>query len=228
MFTENEICILIVEDDKKICEELRIQLGLLEYKVYSVHSFEHIVDEFSQREYQLAILDLKLPYKNGFYWCRELRKISNVPIIILTSASDDINLISAINNGADDFVAKPFSMQVLDSKIKAILRRTLYFNNSFNKISYNGIVLDTDNMSLEYNHSTMTLSKNEYLIMELLLKNPKTVISRDKIMDKLWATDSFIDDNTLTVNINRIRSKLRQFGLQDLICTKKGVGYYIQ
>lgn len=221
--------ILIVEDDKKIGEELSLQLELLGYRTSRVEDFESVLACFKKGDFKLVLMDLKLPFKNGFYWTKEIRKISNVPIIFLTSASDDINLISAINYGADDFIAKPFSMGVLNSKIKALLRRSFDFNkDDYKKISYKGINLDLDKMVLEKDGLSISLSKNEFLIMEILLKNHEEVISRDKIMDKLWATDSFIDDNTLTVNINRIRKKLKTIGLNDLIHTKKGVGYYIK
>lgn len=217
--------IFIVEDDKKIKDELSFQLEVLGYKTCGVEDFSNVLDEFRQKDYDLVLMDLKLPYKNGFYWTSEIRKISNLPIIFLTSASDDINLINAINYGADDFIAKPFSMQVLNMKIKALLRRAYGFKE--NKISFKNIDLNKDKMVLTYKDESIGLSKNEFLIMEILLENEGSVIKREKIMDKLWATDSFIDDNTLTVNINRLRKKLKSIGIKDLIRTKKGMGYYI-
>ncbi|MSS77707.1 response regulator transcription factor [Anaerococcus sp. AGMB00486] len=221
--------ILLVEDDKKIGEELSFQLELLGYKTSRVENFEKVIDDFNKSDFSLVIMDLKLPYKNGFYWTSEIRKVSKVPIIFLTSASDDINLISAINYGADDFIAKPFSMQVLHSKIIAILRRSFDFNDVDDlKLKYENLVLDRDKMILEIDSKSIALSKNEFLIMEILLESPRKIVSREKIMDKLWATESFIDDNTLTVNINRIRKKIKALGLDNLIHTKKGVGYYIK
>ncbi|MDY3006726.1 response regulator transcription factor [Anaerococcus porci] len=221
--------ILLVEDDKKIGEELSFQLELLGYKTSRVENFEKVIDDFNKSDFSLVIMDLKLPYKNGFYWTSEIRKVSKVPIIFLTSASDDINLISAINYGADDFIAKPFSMQVLHSKIIAILRRSFDFNDVDDlKLKYENLVLDRDKMILEIDSKSIALSKNEFLIMEILLESPRKIVSREKIMDKLWSTESFIDDNTLTVNINRIRKKIKALGLDNLIHTKKGVGYYIK
>ena len=220
--------IFIVEDDKKICEELSFQLELLGYKCFVPNDFSNILEEFQKRDYKLVLMDLKLPFENGFYWCEKIRKISNLPIIFLTSAADDINLINAINYGADDFISKPFSMQVLNMKIKALLRRTYDFSGKNLDLSYKNISLIKDKMILKINDKEINLSKNEFLILEILMEKPEKIISRELIMDKLWATDSFIDDNTLTVNINRLRKKLKDFGLDDFIQTKKGVGYFIK
>ena len=220
--------ILIVEDDKKISDELNFQLENLGYKAKSVEDFSKVLEVFKENSYKLVLMDLKLPYKNGYYWCEKIRKISNVPIIFLTSQSDDINLINAINYGADDFVAKPFSMQVLNSKIKALLRRTYDLSKEkINKITFGDIELDRQKMLLTYKGKKLSLSKNEFLIMEILMENPEKIIKREKIMDKLWATESFIDDNTLTVNVNRLRKKLLDLDLEDFIKTKKKVGYFI-
>lgn len=220
--------IFIVEDDKKICEELSFQLELLGYKCFVPNDFSNIFEEFQKRNYKLVLMDLKLPFENGFYWCEKIREISNLPIIFLTSAADDINLINAINYGADDFISKPFSMQVLNMKIKALLRRTYDFTGKNLDLSYKNISLIKDKMILKINDKEINLSKNEFLILEILMEHPQKIVSRELIMDKLWATDSFIDDNTLTVNINRLRKKLKNLGLDDFIQTKKGVGYFIK
>ena len=220
--------IFIVEDDKKICEELSFQLELLGYKCNVANDFSNILDEFQKRDFKLVLMDLKLPFENGFYWCKKIREISNLPIIFLTSAADDINLINAINYGADDFISKPFSMQVLNMKIKALLRRSYDFSEKNLDLSYKKISLIKDKMILKIKDKKINLSKNEFLILEILMEKPEKIISREAIMDKLWATDSFIDDNTLTVNINRLRKKLKNLGLDDFIQTKKGVGYFIK
>ena len=220
--------IFIVEDDKKICEELCFQLELLGYKCFVPNDFSNIFEEFQKRDYKLVLMDLKLPFENGFYWCEKIREISNLPIIFLTSAADDINLINAINYGADDFISKPFSMQVLNMKIKALLRRSYDFSGKNLDLSYKNISLIKDKMILKINDKEINLSKNEFLILEILMENPQKIVSRELIMDKLWATDSFIDDNTLTVNINRLRKKLKNLSLDDFIQTKKGVGYFIK
>lgn len=220
--------IFIVEDDKKIKDELSFQLEISGYRVYAVNDFSNVLNEFKKNNFDLVLMDLKLPYKNGLYWCEEIRKISNLPIIFLTSASDDINLINAINYGADDFISKPFSMQVLNMKIKALLRRSYDFSGKNFDLSYKNISLIKDKMILKINDKEINLSKNEFLILEILMENPQKIVSRELIMDKLWATDSFIDDNTLTVNINRLRKKLKNLSLDDFIQTKKGVGYFIK
>ena len=220
--------IFIVEDDRKIAEELSFQLGILGYDCNLPLDFSKILEEFQEKDYKLVLMDLKLPYKNGFYWCEKIRKISKVPIIFLTSASDDINLINAINYGADDFIVKPFSMQVLNMKIKALLRRSYDFGGEKFDITYGNISLNKEKMILKNEEYELNLSKNEFLILEILMENPQKIVSREAIMDKLWATDSFIDDNTLTVNINRLRKKLKAMGLYGFIKTKKGVGYFIK
>lgn len=221
--------IFIVEDEKKICEELKFQLETWGYETGSVRDFKNVVEEFKAKDYSLVLMDLKLPYKNGFMLCEEIRSFSNVPIIFLTSAGDDINLINAINYGGDDFLAKPFQMQILRSKIKAHLRRAYTFNKDIStKIKHKNVVLDTDSMTIKYDDKEESLTKNEYLILEILMENLGKVISRSVIMDKLWSTDSYIDDNTLTVNVTRLRKKLSDMGIKDFIETKKGVGYIIK
>ncbi len=220
--------IFIIEDNRSIADELKEYLGNWGYKAEKVVNFEKIIEEFKDYNPDLVLIDIKLPFLNGFVWCERIREISKVPIIFLTSASDDINLITAINHGGDDFLAKPFEVQVLIAKIKALLRRTYDFENKNTIIKHGDVLLDTDNMTIKFGEKIEELTKNEFLIMELLMENVGRVISRDKIMDKLWNTDSFIDDNTLTVNVNRLRKKLLQIGIKDLIRTKKGMGYTIQ
>lgn len=221
--------IFIVEDEKKICEELQFQLQTWGYETGTVKDFKNVVEEFKEKDYDLVLMDLKLPYKNGFIFCEEIRDFSNVPIIFLTSAGDDINLINAINYGGDDFLAKPFQMQILRSKIKAQLRRAYTFNKSSNsQIKHGDVALDLDAMTIIYKDKEQPLSKNEYLILEILMENIGRVVTRSQIMDKLWATDSYIDDNTLTVNVTRLRKKLQDVGIEDFVETKKGVGYIIK
>lgn len=220
--------IFIVEDELAIAKELEEQLINWGYEAERVSDFENILEEFRDYKPQLVLMDIKLPYLNGFIWCERIREISNVPIIFLTSASDNINLITAINHGGDDFLAKPFEIQVLIAKIKALLRRTYEFEKENSVLEFNEIYLNLDNMTVKYKGEESSLTKNEFLIMEILMENIGKVISRDRIMDKLWNTDSFIDDNTLTVNINRLRKKLETIGIIEFIQTKKGVGYIIQ
>ncbi|WP_300409437.1 response regulator transcription factor [Lagierella sp.] len=221
--------IFIVEDEKKIADELVFQLQTWGYETGTVKDFKNVIEEFKEEKYDLVLMDLKLPYKNGFLLCEEIRSFSNVPIIFLTSAGDDINLINAINYGGDDFLAKPFQMQILSSKIKAQLRRAYTFNkNLSSQIKHRDVVLDLDSMTIAYEGCEVSLSKNEYLILEILMENIGKVVTRALIMDKLWSTDSYIDDNTLTVNVTRLRKKLSDIGIEDFVETKKGVGYIIR
>ncbi|QQK07019.1 response regulator transcription factor [Miniphocaeibacter halophilus] len=220
--------IFIIEDELAIATELEEQLKNWGYDARKVEDFERVIEEFKDYNPDLVLMDIKLPFLNGFIWCERIREFSKTPIIFLTSASDSLNLITAINHGGDDFISKPFEIQVLIAKIKALLRRTYEFELSNSILEYKGVILDTDNMTVKYEEKVESLTKNEFLILEILMENINKVISRNRIMDKLWNTDSFIDDNTLTVNINRLRKKLELIGIQDLIKTKKGMGYIIQ
>ena len=168
------------------------------------------------------------PYYNGYYWCSEIRKISKAPVIFISSAADDMNIIMAVNYGADDFLAKPFELTVLTAKIQAVLRRTYDFAGQTSILEHRGVVLNMDNTTLLYEDKVVELTKNEYRILRILMENKGRVVSRDTIMARLWETDSFIDDNTLTVNVTRLRKKLEQAGLYDYIVTKKGIGYLVE
>ncbi|WP_100065855.1 response regulator transcription factor [Miniphocaeibacter massiliensis] len=220
--------IFIIEDNIEIAKELKEQLEMWGYSAEKVADFKKVMEEFTAYNPDLILMDIKLPHLNGFIWCEKIREVSSVPIIFLTSASDNINLITAINHGGDDFLAKPFEIQVLIAKIKALLRRTYDFESGNSLLEHKDVVLDTDNMTIKYGNNVEALTKNEFLILEVLMENINKVISRDKIMDKLWNTDSFIDDNTLTVNVARLRKKLEKIGVNDLISTKKGMGYIIE
>ncbi|WP_026889463.1 response regulator transcription factor [Clostridium beijerinckii] len=219
--------ILIVEDDTTIADILKNYLRKWGYEAEKISDFNNVMDEFKRYNPQLLILDITLPFYNGFYWCTEIRKISKVPIIFASSASDNMNLIMAINMGADDFIAKPFDLNVMVAKVQALLRRTYSFQGEMNILESNGIVLNLGNMTLTYNNHKVELSKNEFKILEVLLKNKNKTVSRDEIMKQLWDSDSFIDDNTLTVNVTRLRKKLEDIGIKGFIKTKKGIGYLI-
>ncbi len=177
----------------------------------------------------LILMDVSLPFFNGYHWCQEIRKFSRVPVIFISSYSDNMNIVMAMNMGGDDFIAKPFDLNVLTAKIQALLRRTYDFGAPAeeNKLEVREAVLDLNNVSAEINGNRLELTKNEFRIMECLMKNPGKVVGRDQIMTALWETDSFIDDNTLTVNMTRLRKKLAAAGLNGFILTKKGLGYYI-
>jgi two-component system, OmpR family, response regulator protein BraR/BceR len=219
--------ILIVEDDSTIASILKNHLCKWGYEAENVSDFNNIMDEFIKYDPQLVVLDITLPFYNGFHWCMEIRKISKVPIIFASSASDNMNLIMAINMGADDFIAKPFDLNVVVAKIQALVRRTYSFQGQVNILECNGAVLNLGDITLTYKNDKLELSKNEFKILQILLENKSKAVSRDEIMRQLWESESFIDDNTLTVNVTRLRKRLEDIGLKDFIKTKKGIGYLI-
>jgi len=192
-----------------------------------VEDFRNVLSAFSECNPHLILLDISLPFYNGYHWCSEIRKVSKVPIIFISSASDNMNIVMAMNMGADDFIAKPFDQSVLVAKIQAILRRTYDFSSAVAVIEHKGAMLNTEDGTLIYNNEKIPLTKNEYIIILCLMKNKGKIISREKLMQQLWETDSFVDENTLTVNVSRLRKKLEAAGLPDFIETKFGVGYII-
>ena len=219
--------IFIVEDDEIIANLLKKNLCSWGYDVSCAEDFSNIIQEFAHKDPQLVLLDLKLPFYNGFHWCEEIRRISQVPIIFISSASDNMNMVMAMSRGADDFIAKPFDLDVLTAKIQAILRRTYSFGTPGNVLEYKGVVLSPSRCTLTWNGHDIDLTKNELRILEILLEHAGKAVSRDAIMTKLWESDSFVDDNPLTVNITRLRRKLEKEGLKEFIITKKGLGYML-
>jgi two-component system response regulator protein BraR/BceR len=224
---ENIYKVLIVEDDQVISEQLGKQLTEWGFDTRCIKDFQHVVEEFQAFSPSLVLLDIKLPFYNGFHWCGKIREFSHVPVIFLSSASDNMNIIMAMDMGGDDFIAKPFDMNVLVAKIKALLRRTYAMAEQQKTLEYKGLVLDLSESSICYQDQKADLTKNEFRILQVLMENPGKVMSRDALMQKLWDTNEFIDDNTLTVNITRLRKTLESLGLSDLIITRKGVGYQI-
>ena len=220
--------ILIIEDDRTIANVLAEHLRTWDYEVHCVTNFKNVMEDFREYEPQLVLMDIGLPYFNGYHWCMQIRNISNVPVIFMSSMSDNMNIVMAINMGGDDFIVKPFDINVLIAKVQAMLRRTYSFAESTNIIEHNGCILNMNDQTFTYNGKRMELTKNEYRILQSLLENIGKVVSRDNIMMKLWESDDFIDDNTLTVNVTRLRKKLEQAGLKDYIKTKKGTGYIIE
>ncbi len=219
--------ILIVEDDMGIAQAIKKQLNMWDLDARCVEDFRNVLSAFSECNPHLILLDISLPFYNGYHWCSEIRKVSKVPIIFISSASDNMNIVMAMNMGADDFIAKPFDQSVLVAKIQAILRRTYDFSSSVAVIEHKGAMLNTEDGTLIYNNEKIPLTKNEYIIILCLMKNKGKIISREKLMQQLWETDSFVDENTLTVNVSRLRKKLEAAGLPDFIETKFGVGYII-
>lgn len=219
--------IFIVEDDTGIAQAVAGQLKMWDFSVKCAGDFRNILSEFSEYSPHLVLLDISLPFYNGYYWCSEIRKISKVPVIFISSAADNMNIVMAMNMGADDFIAKPFDQSVLVAKIQAILRRTYDFAAAVPVIEHRGAVLNTGENTLLYQENTIELTKNEYRILLALMENKGKVVSREKLMERLWESDSFVDENTLTVNVNRLRKKLDAAGLTDFIATKFGLGYII-
>ncbi len=220
--------IMIIEDDKGIAQAISKQTSMWNIESVCVNDFRNIMGELAECKPHLVLLDISLPFYNGYYWCEEIRKVSKVPIIFLSSASDNMNIVMAMNMGGDDFIAKPFDMGVLIAKIQAVLRRTYDFTASVSIIEHRGLILNTENNTLTYKGENIDLTKNEYRIIHVLMTNRDKVVSREKLMEKLWESDSFVDENTLTVNVNRLRKKLDAIGAKNMIATKHGIGYILQ
>lgn len=220
--------IYIVEDDSVIAGSIKNHLITWDMDVKVVEDFQGIVDEVKEYEPDLVLMDIKLPFYNGFYWCGEIRKFSKVPIIFLSSADDNMNIVMAINMGGDDFISKPFDLNVLTAKIQAMLRRAYGMEMKSNTLSCCGVELNLDDTSAVFAQEKIELTKNEFLILKILFENKNRVVSREDIMERLWGDDEFVDDNTLTVNVTRIRKKFAAVGLSDLISTKRGLGYIVE
>lgn len=220
--------ILLIEDDVDLSKEISQALGNWGFNISLIDNFEAILEEFMDKKPQLIIMDINLPFYNGFYWCEEIRKISNVPIMFLSSRDSDMDLIMGINNGGDDYITKPFSLDVLVTKINAIMRRTYDYGENASLIYHGEIVFDIEKGTIKYREKNVDLTKNEIKIMILLLKNKSKIVSRESLMMYLWDSDEFISDNALTVNINRLRVKFKELGFEDFIKTKKGIGYIVE
>ena len=219
--------ILIVEDDNTISGQIGKYLARWGYETACVEDFENILSQFTAFDPQLVLLDIGLPFYNGYYWCGEIRKISQVPVVFVSSASDNMNIVRAMNMGGDDFIVKPFDFEVLLAKVQAILRRTYSFQNQSAVMEHRNVILNLADMSLLYQGNRLELSKNEFRILQILYENAGKTVSRENIMKRLWDNECFVDDNTLTVNMNRLRRKLEEAGIEDFILTKKGVGYQL-
>lgn len=220
--------ILIIEDDRTIAGTVKSNLEKWGFEARCAENFKDIMSEFSEFSPHLVLMDIGLPFYNGFYWCSEIRKISKVPVVFLSSASDNMNIIMAMNMGGDDFITKPFDLTVLMAKIQAILRRTYDFGSETSVITHKGAMLNVADAALCYNGEKIDLTKNEYRILLTLLENKGKVVSRELLMNKLWETDSYVDENTLTVNVSRLRKKLERSGLTDFIETRSGMGYIVE
>lgn len=219
--------IMLVEDDAQLSDVISRQLRNWGNEVFTVQNFQNVLYEFTEIKPHLVLLDIMLPFYNGYYWCEQIRKISGVPILFISSASDNMNLVMAINMGGDDFIAKPFDPDVLNAKVQAILRRTYDLIGQVPMLIYEGANLNINDMTLSFEKEKIELSKNEFRIMQTLMEQKGKVVSRSALMMKLWENDCYVEENTLTVNINRLRKKLEGIGLKDYIKTKVKEGYYI-
>lgn len=219
--------IYIVEDDSSIASAIKQQAEMWDFTVKVAQDFRNILAEFASFSPHIVLLDISLPFFNGYHWCSEIRRVSSVPIIFISSASDNMNIVMAMNMGGDDFVAKPFDQSVLMAKIQALLRRTYDFGKSVTVFEHRGAMLNTGDNTLTYGETKIILTKNEYRILLALMGSKGKIVSRERLMERLWETDSFVDENTLTVNVNRLRKKLDAAGLKNFITTKFGVGYVI-
>lgn len=220
--------ILIIEDDRGIAEAIKEQAEQWELQARVVQNFRSVMTEFAEYAPHLVLLDIGLPFFNGYHWCSEIRKVSKVPVIFISSAADNMNIVMAMNMGADDFIVKPFDQSVLMAKIQAMLRRTYDFAEAVPVLEHRGAMLNTGDSTLVYGEQRLELTKNEYRILLTMMKNKGKVVSRERLMEVLWETDSFVDENTLTVNVGRLRKKLDGIGLKNFIATKFGVGYIVE
>lgn len=217
--------IFMVEDDEIIARSIREHLQAWNYDVCCVEDFSNVVAEFVRFDPQLVLMDITLPFFNGYHWCSEIRKISKVPVIFLSSAADNMNIVMAVNMGADDFIPKPFDLEVLTVKIQAMLRRSYDFAGTGSMLEHKGAIPNLNETTLTYQEQKIELTKNEFRILEILMENKEKVVSRETLMTKLWESDNYVDENTLSVNVNRLRKKLEALGWEEFILTKKGIGY---
>lgn len=222
-----EYRILIVEDDRSIAEAIAAHMAQWGLSAEMVTDFRAVMADFTRVQPHLVLMDISLPFMSGYHWCSEIRKVSPVPVIFISSASENMNIIMAMNMGGDDFIAKPFDPGVLVAKVQALLRRTYDYGNAALLLEHNGAILNTGDSALMFNGQKIELTKNEFRILLTLMQNKGKVVSREKLMEALWQTDAFVDENTLTVNVGRLRKKLDAVGLKDFIATKIGMGYSV-
>lgn len=220
--------IFLVEDDPIIAETVQKHLESWGWQVKAAADFARVMDDYSAFDPQLVLLDISLPVYNGFHWCGEIRKVSRVPVIFLSSASDNMNIVLAMHMGGDDFIPKPFDLTVLTAKVQALLRRTYEFSREQAELPLGGGALRLREGVFVKGDLRLELTRNEFRILEMLLENRGRIVSREELMERLWSTDSFVDENTLSVNVNRLRKKLEEAGLPDAIRTRKGEGYIIE
>ncbi len=220
--------ILIAEDDPVISSQVARYLGGWGYQVQEITDFDKVLSVFAAFQPHLVLLDLKLPVYSGFHWCREIRKVSTVPVLFITSAADNLNIVTAMNMGADDMLAKPFDLHVLSAKVEALLRRAYGYGAAASVMAYGDMLYSPGEGSAQLADKRVELTRNENRILQTLMENKGSIVSRDTLMVRLWESDSYIDENTLTVNVARLRKKLEELGLSGMIQTRKGMGYIIE
>lgn len=219
--------IFLVEDDETIAKLVRRHLEKWDYDVHVVQKFDAVMSEFASFDPQLVLMDIGLPFYNGYHWCTEIRRVSKVPVVFLSSAADNMNIVMAVSMGADDFIAKPFDLDVLTVKIQAIIRRCYDFGANNSVLEHNGAMLNISDATITYDDKRLELTKNELKILQTLFDNKERIVSRSLLMEKLWESDAYVDENTLSVNVNRLRKKLDSIGLESFIVTKKALGQLI-
>ena len=220
--------VLIIEDDLDLALEMKRTLEHWQFDVRLTKAFNQIIETFLEYEPMIIILDINLPFFDGFYWCKKIRQISTVPIIFLSSRDSNLDLMMAIHHGGDDYLTKPVSSDILVTKINAIMRRTYDYVSNSNLVYLDNLVVDFEKGTLKHNNKTLELTKNEMRILTTLIKQKGKIVTREQLMINLWNDDEFISDNTLTVNVNRLRARLKEIGIDDFIQTKKGIGYLIK
>ena len=220
--------ILIIEDDLVMAGAIKKEMEAWGNEARYVEDFAKVLETFAEYGPHLVLLDITLPFYNGYHWCSEIRKRSSVPVIFISSAADNMNIIMAMNMGGDEFIEKPFDLNVLTAKVQALLRRSYSFQGNGNVLEYEGMILILNDASFSYKEKNVSLTKNEFRILQMLMENAGKIIARDDIIARLWESDEFIDDNTLTVNVARLRKKLENAGMENWIRTKKGIGYYLK
>lgn len=220
--------ILIVEDDDSMAKTMKTQIDSWGNQAEIVKDFQNVISAFLSFDPHMVLMDIMLPFYNGYHWCSEIRKISNVPVVFISSASDNMNIVMAMNMGGDDFIPKPVDLTVMMAKIQAVLRRTYDMAGKIPVLEHRGAVLNLNDTTLLYDGKKIELTKNEFRILKTLLEQKGKVVSRDTLMTRLWQMDDYVEENTLTVNVTRLRKKLEQAGLCDFIKTKIGSGYIIE
>ena len=220
--------IMIIEDDQAMAEAMEKQIRSWGNECLCVRDFQNILPVFVEYDPHMVLMDIMLPFFNGYHWCSEIRRISNVPVVFISSASDNMNIVMAMNMGGDDFIPKPVDLQVMTAKIQAVLRRTYDMAGKVPVLEHRGAVLNLNSTVLTYQGERIELTKNEFRILQTLMENKGKVVSRDTLMTRLWQMDFYVEENTLTVNVTRLRKKLEGAGLADFIVTKVGRGYLIE